>query len=56
MAYHHKILKRLLETRFGEIRRAFRLVDAKSGACDRQEMKHMLNAMFNLYPGRSWTA
>ena len=49
VAYHHKILKRLLETRFGEIRRAFRLVDAdQSGACDRGEMKHMLNAMFNL--------
>jgi Ca2+-binding EF-hand superfamily protein len=49
VAHHHKILKRLLETRFGEIRRAFRLVDAdQSGAADRQEMKHMLNAMFNL--------
>lgn len=47
--HYHKILKRALETRFAEIRRAFRLVDMdNSGSCDRDELKHMLQAMFNL--------
>jgi len=45
----HKLLKARLETRFGEIRRAFRLIDEdNSGTCDRDELKYMLNAMFNL--------
>ena len=45
----HKLLKRSLETRFGELRRAFRLIDDdNSGDCDRDELKGMLNAMFNL--------
>ena len=45
----HQNLKRLMETRFAEIRRAFRLIDEDaSGACDRGELKFMLNAMFNL--------
>ena len=49
VVHHHKILKRLMETRFGEIRRAYRLIDEdNSGSCDRGELKHMLNAMFNL--------
>jgi len=48
--YHHWLtLKRLMETRFSEIRRAFRLIDEdSSGAADRGELKFMLNAMFNL--------
>lgn len=46
---YHKLLKRSLETRFGELRRAFRLIDEdNSGACSRDELKEMLNAMFNL--------
>jgi Ca2+-binding EF-hand superfamily protein len=46
---YHKVLKRSLETRFGELRRAFRLIDEdNSGDCDREELKGMLNAMFNL--------
>jgi len=46
---YHKLLKRCLETRFAEIRRAFRLIDEdNSGDCDRMELKSMLNAMFNL--------
>jgi Ca2+-binding EF-hand superfamily protein len=46
---YHKMLKRSLETRFGELRRAFRLIDDdQSGDCDREELKHMLQAMFNL--------
>jgi len=45
----HKVLKDKLETRFGEIRRAFQLIDEdRSGTCDRQELSYMLNAMFNL--------
>jgi len=49
VAHWHKVLKDKLETRFGEIRRAFQLIDEdRSGTCDRQELKHMLNAMFNL--------
>jgi len=49
VVYWHGQIKRLLETRFGEIRRAYRLIDQdNSGACDREELKHMLNAMFNL--------
>ena len=45
----HKLLKRALETRFAELRRAFRLIDEdNSGDCDREELKGMLNAMFNL--------
>jgi len=47
--HYHKLLKRSLETRFAELRRAFRLIDEdNSGQCDRDELKHMLNAMFNL--------
>ena len=47
--YYHKILKRMLETRFSELRRAFRLIDEdRSGSCDREELKHMLTAMFNI--------
>lgn len=47
--HYHKILKRAMETRFSEIRRAFRLVDMdNSGECDREELKHMFSAMFNL--------
>ena len=47
--FHHQQLKRLMETRFSEIRRAFRLIDEdSSGTCDRRELKFMLNAMFNL--------
>lgn len=46
---YHKVLKRALETRFAELRRAFRLIDEdNSGDCDRNELKHMLQAMFNL--------
>ena len=46
---HWFTLKRLMETRFSEIRRAFRLIDEdSSGSADKQEMKFMLNAMFNL--------
>jgi len=49
VAHWHKILKEKLETRFGEIRRAFQLIDEdRSGTCDRQELSYMLNAMFNL--------
>lgn len=49
LIYWHSTIKRLLETRFGEIRRAYRLIDQdNSGECDRGELKHMLNAMFNL--------
>jgi Ca2+-binding EF-hand superfamily protein len=49
VSYHFKILKRLMETRFTELRRAFRLIDEdSSGDCDRDELKGMLNAMFNL--------
>ena len=44
-----KQMKDLISTRFAEIRRAFRLIDTdSSGDCDRDELKHMLNAMFNL--------
>lgn len=40
--YWHKTLKACLETRFSEIRRAFRLIDAdNSGSCDRPELKNM---------------
>lgn len=48
--YHHWFnLKRLMETRFSELRRAFRLIDEdSSGSADRSELKFMLNAMFNL--------
>lgn len=47
--HHWTVLKRLMETRFSEMRRAFRLIDEdSSGACDRRELKFMLNAMFNL--------
>jgi len=47
--HYHKILKRALETRFAEIRRAFRLIDEdNSGECSREELKYMLQAMFNL--------
>lgn len=47
--FHWSELKRLMETRFAEMRRAFRLIDEDaSGACDRGELKFMLNAMFNL--------
>ena len=46
---HWWTLKRLMETRFSEIRRAFRLIDEDaSGSADRGELKFMLNAMFNL--------
>ena len=46
---HWLTLKRLMDTRFSEIRRAFRLIDEdSSGSCDRDELKFMLNAMFNL--------
>ena len=50
MVYHHwSLLKKLMETRFSEIRRAFRLIDEDaSGTCSRDELKFMLNAMFNL--------
>jgi len=49
VSHYHKLLKRALETRFAEIRRAFRLVDEdNSGECDREEMKTMLNAIFTL--------
>ena len=49
VAYHHRILKERLESRFGEVRRAFRMVDEDaSGTCDRDELKFSLNAMFNL--------
>ena len=42
LIYWHSTIKRLLETRFGEIRRAYRLIDQdNSGACDRGELKHM---------------
>jgi len=47
--HHWTVLKRLMETRFSEMRRAFRLIDEDaSGSCDRNELKFMLNAMFNL--------
>ena len=47
--HHFAVLKRLMETRFSEMRRAFRLIDEDaSGTCDRGELKFMLNAMFNL--------
>lgn len=47
--HYHKLLKRAIETRFAEMRRAFRLIDEDaSGECDRAEMKMMLNAMFTL--------
>lgn len=46
---HWLTLKTLMNNRFKEIRRAFRLIDQDaSGACDRKELKTMLNAMFNL--------
>lgn len=49
VTHHFGNLKRLMETRFSEIRRAFRLIDEDaSGTCDRGELKFMLNAMFNL--------
>lgn len=42
LIYWHSTIKRLLETRFGEIRRAYRLIDQdNSGECDRGELKHM---------------
>lgn len=47
--HYHKLLKRAIETRFAEMRRAFRLIDEdNSGEADREEMKTMLNAMFTL--------
>jgi len=49
VARHHQVLQAKVKTRFGELRRAFRMIDQDfSGACDRGELKHMLNAMFNL--------
>jgi Ca2+-binding EF-hand superfamily protein len=46
---HWSTLKRLVDTRFSEMRRAFRLIDEdSSGTCDASELKFMLNAMFNL--------
>jgi len=42
-------LKSLVSSRFKEMRRAFRLIDTDaSGECDPEELKFMLNAMFNL--------
>ena len=47
--FHWQTLKRMMETRFSEMRRAFRLIDEdSSGSCSRTELKFMLNAMFNL--------
>ena len=47
--YWHKMLRRCFETRFGELRRAFRLIDEDgSGDCDREELKHAIEMMFNL--------
>lgn len=49
VAKWHKQLKRMMETRFSELRRAFRMIDMdNSGKCDRAEMKEMLTAMFNV--------
>ena len=46
---HWVTLKRLMDTRFTELRKAFRLIDEdSSGTCERDELKFMLNAMFNL--------
>jgi len=46
VSYYHKQLKRSLETRFAELRRAFRLIDEdNSGECDRNEFKTMINAL-----------
>lgn len=45
--HYHKLLKRAIETRFVEMRRAFRLIDEdNSGDCDRDEMKMMINSIF----------
>jgi len=45
----HALLKHKIETRFHELRRAFRLIDQdKSGSCDRHECKRMLLQMFNI--------
>lgn len=45
----HATLKSKIESRFSELRRAFRLIDLdKSGSCDRGEMRTMLESMFNL--------
>ena len=50
VAAAHQTLKQLMETRFKQVRRCFRLIDEdKSGYCSRAELKYMLNAMFNLH-------
>ena len=55
VARNHRLLKDKIGTRFSEFRRCFRLIDDdSSGACDREELKFMLNGMFNLaIPERS---
>jgi Ca2+-binding EF-hand superfamily protein len=49
VSFYHRLLCDKLSSRFGELRRAFRMIDDDhSGKCDRRELKEMLNAMFNL--------
>jgi len=49
VAQYHKILKDKITTRFGDLRKCFRVIDEDgSGSCDRVEISQMLNAMFNL--------
>jgi len=45
----HKRLQSLIETRFKQMRRCFRMIDEDAtGFCSRVELKYMLNTMFNL--------
>ena len=49
VSHYHRLLTRKISTKFGSLRRVFRKIDADaSGSCDRDELKYMLNAMFNL--------
>ena len=44
----HNFLRMKIETRFKQLRRAFRLIDLdKSGSCDRAEVRQMLQHLFN---------
>jgi len=49
VSHYHKLLRHKINARFSTLRRVFRQIDADaSGSCDRDELKYMLNAMFNL--------